>query len=321
MSLAASIVVLVIAGSADDSVAASVESAARAVLGEDGRVELIAVGSDPPDTESAERATAFDGVVELSWSADGSRARLHCYMARERRWVDRDISFGAPRGGSERDASERGRLLGFAAASMFVELVEPVTQPSPSSSPSVTAPSRGEPSPEKLPSFHGRAIELAGAAAVGIGGTASGLGATAGFRWQHAGPLWARLFVAGRTGTIPEAQATTRAAQLGAGLALSALDEASSAWVLGARVDAFAGFLEASHFSEDDVQPDARSRWLPGCDALLEAGVRLSQGTGIFAAAGAEIMFGRTDVYTHGNRVAVVAPLRAVGELGFRAGF
>ena len=66
---------------------------------------------------------------------------------------------------------------------------------------------------------------------------------------------------------------------------------------------------------------DRRHRWLMGADVVAEAGFKLSGSVGVFSGVGLEGVFGRTEVYTHGNRVAIVPPLRAVGELGFRASF
>lgn len=86
-------------------------------------------------------------------------------------------------------------------------------------------------------------------------------------------------------------------------------------------MDAYVSYFEASHFSEDDVEPDPRSRWLPGLGLLAEVGYRFAGKTGLFAAAGPELMAGKTEVYTHGKRVAVVPALRAAAEIGFRAGF
>jgi hypothetical protein len=128
------------------------------------------------------------------------------------------------------------------------------------------------------------------------------------------------LFVAGRSGNVPLAQASTRTAQLGAGMAVALLPP-THRFELGARLDAFASYFDASHLSEDDLSPDRRSRWLPGADLLAEGGVRISGGAGLMAAVGIEALLGKTEIYTHGSRVAVVPPFRAVAELGFRARF
>jgi hypothetical protein len=328
VTLAATLLVLSIAQRADDPAVLAFERAASRVLGDGGRVEVVSVAEDPPDAESEARARGLDGLVELSWSDDGRSARLHCYVVSEQRWIEREISFGTRLDDTARGAEERGRLLGFAAASTFAELpVAPRTPPAaplPSKSPPTksrdTLPTQSTtgPSPERR---QPRVLEFAGAVSSGVGGTAGGVGAMAAFRWQVAPSLWARLAVLGRTGTIAVAQATTRSLQVGGGAALPLLDRSDVPWMLGARLDVWASHFEASHLSEDDAAPDRRSRWLPGCDLMIEGGFLFTGSTGVFASAGAEAMFGKTDVYTHGNRVAVVPPLRAIAELGFRAGF
>jgi hypothetical protein len=126
--------------------------------------------------------------------------------------------------------------------------------------------------------------------------------------------------LAGRTGNIPEAQASTRTALMGGGVALAFLPD-TQRFELGARVDVFASYFDASHLSEDDVAPDRRSRWLAGGDLVAEGGIHVSGGAGVLLAAGVEGMLGKTEIYTHGSRVAVVPPFRAIAELGFRTRF
>jgi hypothetical protein len=87
------------------------------------------------------------------------------------------------------------------------------------------------------------------------------------------------------------------------------------------RADLFACYFEAVHLSEDDAEPDRQSRWLPGADLLVEAGFRLAPSAGLFLGAGLEAVAGRTDIYTHGQRVAIMPVLRMLGEAGFRARF
>jgi hypothetical protein len=142
----------------------------------------------------------------------------------------------------------------------------------------------------------------------------------AGARFAFRGPLSVRAFVAGRAGNMPEAQASTRTVQLGGGLALGFLP-AESWWELGLRSDGIVSYFDVSHLSEDDAEPDRRQRWLGGADLIAEGGFRLTSSAGLHLGAGIEVMFGETAVFTRGARVAVVPPLRAVAELGFRTGF
>jgi hypothetical protein len=330
--LGLTLIVLVIAEHVDGRATGAFERSARRALGSEANIEIQALSADPPDAESVSRAADADGVIELSWPGDGARARVHCYLTREARWVDREIDFGPGTASPERESSERGRLLGYAVATMFTEDKPVTSEPEPVSKPEPPTPL--EPDRDRRPSqlstgartarrravTHNKSVEVAGIASSGINGNAAGLGASAALRFSLLGPVWARLFVAARSGDIPLAQASTRTVLLGSGLTLAALPD-DARFELGARLDGFAYYFGASHLSEDDTAPDTRSRWLAGADALAEAGVHLGAGSSLFLGGGIEAVFGRTDIYTHGKRVAVVPPLRAVGEFGFRTRF
>jgi hypothetical protein len=323
--LAITLVVLVIAQQPGDPSTLAFERAVRGVLGQEANIQIQALPDNPPDEESIAKAGAADGVVELFWATDGTKASIHCYVSRERRWVDREISFGAGTASPEREAAERGRLLGFAVATMFVEDAQPEPELEPPTPVAIARPRREpvrKPSPERRPqaTAPGRRLEFAGIVSSGLGGTAAGLGASAGLRLSWLGPLWARLFLSGRSGNIPAAQTSTRTVLLGGGLAFAALPP-TDRFELWIRADAFASYFEASHLSEDDSAARVQSRWLPGSDLVLEGGVHLAGITGLFVGGGVEAMLGKTEIYTHGRRMAVVPPFRVVGEFGFRTGF
>jgi len=338
--LATTLIILVIGQQPSDPSTLAFERALHGVLGASAKIEVHALPEDPPDDASAAQAAGSDGLVELVWASDGRKARVHCYVVREGRWVDREISFGAATASPEREAAERGRLLGFAVGTMFAEeaaLEAPSTSDDPKPAPPVPS-TRSKaheaheahevPTRDVAPAARersaradsGRRLEFAGIASVGVRGEASGLGASAGLRLAWLGPIWARLFVAGRGGNVELAETTTGTALFGAGLALAALPPAER-FQLGLRIDAFGSYFGASHLSDDDVTPAHRSRWLPGGDLVAEAGVHLVGKTGLFLGGGVEAVAGRTDIYTHGNKVAVVPPFRAVGEFGFRTPF
>jgi hypothetical protein len=318
------------------------QQSVQRVLGANAHVQSELVTDDPPDAETLSRAPDADGVVELSFSSDGQKAHLHCYVPREGRWIDREISFGESRGSLRSEISERGRLLGFAVATMYAAEPEadaprPEPEPDPTQEPETKVaapPPAAMPTPSVVKANGATAVDRASPRArepsraaefgaiisSGLGGQAPGIGASAGFRLGLRGPLWGRVFIAGRSGNIPAAQANTRTALLGGGLALALLPRASS-FELGLRADAFASYFDASHLSEDDLEPDLRSRWQAGADLIAEAGYRFTVGAGVFLGAGIEGMLGKTEIYTHHNRVAVIPPFRAVAELGFRTYF
>jgi len=311
---------------------AAFQKAAQRVLGSETQLRTQFVISDPPDEVAVARAPDANGVVELSFSPEGEKARLHCYLAREKRWIEREISFGDSTGNAQSEIAERGRLLGFAVATMYAsdngeEAHEQDTPSSPAVAPSASeappaaeSPRRAQPQSATVSERRRFVAEFAGIASTGLEGTASGLGASAGFRVALRGPVWARLFIAGRSGNIPEAQASTRTGLMGGGFAFAFLPDAAT-FELGTRLDFFASYFDASHLSEDDVAADRRSRWQAGADIVAEGGWRITRDAGAFLGLGVEGVLGKTEVYTHHQLVALVPPLRATAELGFRTRF
>jgi len=307
--------------------------AAQRVLGRDARLYAMVVTSDPSDEAAVTNAPSADGVVELSFSSAGKSARVHCYLAREKRWIDREISFGDSPGSPQSEINERGRLLGFAVATMYANdpndspeeqeppSPPPVKAPTPEAAPRVGARLDTQPRSPALPERSARHVaEFAAVMSTGLEGTASGLGASAGFRLALTGPVWARLFIAARSGNVPEAQASTRTALMGGGVSFAFLPDSASL-ELGTRLDFFASYFDVSHLSEDDIAPDRRSRWQAGADIVAEGGWRVTRDAGAFLGAGVEATLGKTEIYTHHQRVAVVPPFRATAELGFRTRF
>lgn len=340
--LAAVLVVLVIGGGSAQPATTAFEAAARGVLGDAVTIRIVSLDEVASDDDVLSRARGVDGVVELIGSKDGTKTQLHCYISLERRWLDREILFGARDGNSTRDALERGRLLGYAVATVFADesqlsAVAPPAAPPPAAPPppellprvqrprALGAPSHAAPSETAIdelaaPSLKRRSLEFSGVASTGFGGTAGSLGAAAALRASLLGQLSARLFVSGRAGSVAPAQATTRDFLFGGGLAV-ALPLQGGRFEVGARCDVFVSYFQMAHLSEDDTVPDQRSRWLPGADLIVEGGFRFSGNAGTFVGVGPEATLGKTEIYTHGRRVAVVPVLRGVGEVGFRIGF
>jgi hypothetical protein len=107
---------------------------------------------------------------------------------------------------------------------------------------------------------------------------------------------------------------------MGGGVAFDFLPE-SSPFGLGTRLDVFASYFDVTHLSEDDIEPDRRSRWQLGGDGVVEGGWHITRGAGLFLGGGIEAVLGKTEIFTHHTPVAVVPPFRAVAELGFRTRF
>ena len=314
-------------------------TAALEVLGTGAELRVVTIPADLADQKVVEQAlgAGADGTIELSWTDDRSRAIVHCYVAAEKRWVDRSIAFG-----QDDDDSERGRMLGYAVGSMFLtdaphELAnEPASndssgraEPAEAAQPEDTRPLAVTATPEDSPAARTnddsgperdklRAFDFGGLVSHGLGGEANAIGVTAAFRFL-AGPVWARVGVGGRGGEIPAAQANIKELQGSAGAALRLFDNGRFTSAL--RGDLIGSWLEVGHLSPDDPDVARQHRWLFGSDAVVTGALRLSAGASLFAGGGLELMFGSTDIYTHGARVATIAPLRLIAEFGLGSEF
>lgn len=314
MSVGEVVVILIVSTAAADPAAVSMEAAARELLGNAAAIRVDHTSLDLTDEATLERAGEAEGVVELVWNDDRSSAFLHCYVTRDARWVDRRISFGASDG-----QDERGRLLGFAIASMFPRLAtaRQTTQP-PIDAVRAQASRRPAHDTERVTASRRAQLELSASATTGIRGPADAVGAAVGVRLPLVPALALRAAVGGRFGDIPIAQATTRAraGALGAAWVLSPPDTRIE---LGARSDFIASWLEVRRVPAAGEAPERRSRWMFGAAGLVEGGYCFSRWLGVHAGVGAEALFGETDLYADGHFQAKLPLLRLVGELGLRA--
>lgn len=332
------LIVFVLTSEASQPETRAFTAAALEVLGAAAQVRLVAVPEDLADQKVVEQAkgAGADGAIELSWTEDRTRALVHCYVAEEQRWVDRSIGFD-----EGDDDRERGRMLGYAVASMFLTASEQESADETAPPGSLeTKPSEIPPPEEPPPTFEAmpedsgatstaddsragannwRGFDFGGMLSYGLGGDATTVGVTAAFRFVAVGPVWARLGAAGRSGEIAEAQANTRTFQGSVGVAWSLFD--TGRFTSSLRGDLIGSWLEVGHLSSDDPEVARESRWLFGADSVATAGVRLSAGTSLFAGGGLEAMFGKTDIYTHGMKVATIPPLRLIVEFGLRSEF
>lgn len=325
------------------------EQAAHEVLGPTAELRVEEVPSPLSDGAALERAGLADGVVELSWNAARQTALLHCYIASEQRWVDRVIRFSP----ADREP-DRGRMLGFAVASMFVdapgfartregEQTLPAGQAStaPTSVAAVESAVASPPAPSSREAAASRAaladtsppepmagqsagrdtLEFAGVATAGLGGSSGGeVGALAALGVPLSEPLSLRIQFAGRTGEVAMAQANVRRVITGVGLAWNALPDAGRV-ALRFRVDALGSWFQLSHLSSDDVASVENHGWLFGGDAVATVGYRISALLTFSVGVGFEALSGQTHVFTHGIERATLPAFRALGELGFLTHF
>lgn len=280
-------------------------SSAQQALGPDTEVRVAIVRE--PSEPSAPRDAAR--VVRVSFGPDAEHVRLGCYLPRLRRWVERDLRFDP-----EDPEAERGRTLGFLVASMVVEqgaLPRPGPTPTPAPTPEPRPPATRDQSPEPSSTSVAAGVEAAGP------GTGSGFGAYAGLerralRWFGIGGA-----AHARFGSIQEAQASTRLLALGPELSLRAIP-IGRGW-LGLRANLTLSYLWVSHLSDDDVQPDNQTRWLPGAELAVHGGFPVAPAVAIFADAGATGLLGQTELEVRHRVVATWPWLSGLLRLGIQA--
>jgi len=318
------LIVLVSTTEARSTTSSAVQHAAQEVLGNRAQVTIESYTTPPDDVELTDKARGADLVAELSWQdAQHRHALVHCYVSRLQRFVNRELDFE-----DQDDLRERGRLIGFALASMAPEQ-EPAPEP--------TAPPQ-KPEPPARPKQHPnraspRAVEQSSSAplgavdatflgAVGLGGPADGLGAGIAGRWFFHRGLALRLATGVRHGDVSAARAVSELFFGGLGVAFQFSNpESQSSLALGGRTDLLVMSYSLRHRATEDDAPEHQSRIMGGADLLLEGTWYVWKHAGLFVNGGSELAFGHTDVLVKGKEVADIPPLRLVGEAGIRATF
>lgn len=322
MSDAIALVILLTAAEISAPTATALERAARDVLGSDSTIRLVNESAPLTDAAALERAGHADGVVELSWHDAERTADLHCYIARESRWLDRTITF-------DRDdaEAERGRLLGFAIASMLAEENRPSATnervvPLANAIPDTQRGAERVETPQAPRLPPARWLEVGGSATTGIEGSANALGVSLGLRLRLPSSFRLALGAGGLFGQVNDAQATYRAVTGNAGFVFQPIEaKAAGDFGFGVRLDGFAGWLEVSHLSEDDPAPDRQSRFVGGARGFLEGSIGVSESACGYAALGPVMSAGRTDLYTHGELAATIPVVWLMAEIGVRTAF
>jgi hypothetical protein len=272
--------------------------------------EISVQGSPAPPTDEAlvervhdRKATA---AVRLVWDdAARTRVAMHVYLARSDEIHDQSLTFQR-----SDPAEERGRALGFVIASYL--LPPPAARPAPVVA-AVRAPA---PEPARW------ALEGFGTAALSIQGEGGGLGGGFGVRFW-AGERWGvRAGLHLRTGSVVQAQASSlwAGAALGLFRVLAGGDGPRGVSLVG-RAEGLLVYDALTHLSADDPQPVRLGRFLPAAAAVLELEWRLAPAAALHVGAGVEEALGKTDVFVHDIRVALIGRSRIVAEAGFRTRF
>jgi len=348
MSATAVLVIVIAAGEARAPVTEALLATAAAALPAEITLRVAPV-ADPSgvDLVRIERELAAGAVVAVSWQTApaGARASLRLHVARTDHWTVRAIDFSPAD-----SASERGRTLGFAIASMWPEhvpgtargerpppaTVAPNAGSSPprerigSETPAGSAPSEppaalaGQEAAAPLPPPGPVAAGIGAVGSTGLGGTAAGVGGNVEILWRRFGSVWLRGGLALREGPLPELPGNDWLASLALGgewwpraLAMG------RRWHLGVRADllALGHVIHRTAATDPESTPaETQVRLLPGLDATVRSMLRLSPRLDLTFGVGIEVAAGRTDLRVGENRMtrATLAPARGIADLGLR---
>jgi len=329
MSAAVLVAVLVAAGEAQAPATVAIQAAAAEVLGA-GSV-VVRESATPSDSEvlRVEEQLQAAAVVALRWS-DTVSAYVHVriHVAREDRWIDREMAFLAAD-----TMPERGRTIGFAIASMLLSQTEAATPPvepksvAPGPGPTATADSVAMVTPKYAPDEPreqvppSRAVDLSVVGSRGLGGPASGVGGAARIEFLIARTFWLRAGAAIRTGSVPRLNGNDIVASAALGVAWRPYPTTrTSPFGGGIRLDAGILFHDLSHRAIDGTAAH-QNRLMPGATLAVEGTWRLTGSLDAVFALGSEMAFGATEVLVAGHPVATIPMLRGLAELGARICF
>jgi hypothetical protein len=302
--------------------------AVREALGADAQVIIREAPRVPSDDDAIALARELQAsaVIELLWKdPEHRRATLHFHAEpAASRWTDREVGFDA----TDADA-ERGRMIGFALASMLPERASAMPAPAPASPPPTTPPLPSQRDPdererearsERPTEPPGEPLRWLGAvdlAAVGsLGGDATGLGGALSARWDFAPALSVRLAGGVRAGEVGAADASSTIWSGALGLVWRALPTTTTRSLgLALRADGLALQYRLSRASSH------ATLWLPGADLALEGSWMFARPLALFAAVGGEVAFGAPEVFLFSNQVTTISPVRGLGEAGIRVHF
>jgi len=335
------ILVFLDAGDAGTQLPETLARAAEQALGPSAQVAIRLLEGPRPEREltDAGKAASATAVARLTWvDARRSRANLEVHILANDRRLTETLTFEATD-----PLPERGRAIGLVLAALLApERGRPGDEARASSPPERSAPAEPPAATAANPPATAAAVAAASSApsatsstggpswfldaaaegGIAVGGAGSGWGGALGLGRRLTDRLDWRVGARARFGEVAQADASILSAGLAAGLGFTVRRAAERERLeLDLRLDALLLYETLSHFSSDDTDEVRRGRLLPG--ASLTAGARylLGPGAAVFIGAGPEVVFGRTDVVVHLQKVAEVAPLRLSIQGGLRMTF
>lgn len=327
MTLSLVLTILVSTSELQAPATSALQRAAQEVLGSDSEVRVRGYAAPPDDAELSEEGQRADAVAEVIWvDQSHQRALVHLYLQGSHRFVNRELAF------DERDEQrERGRMLGFAIASMLPG-AEKSEQPEviPESPYHIEIEDR-PPAPDRprqpithpMSSIHTvGAVDGTGLSTIAAGIRGIGLGVGIAGRWYFRRSLSLRLATGIRYGDSEVAQAHSSHFFAGLGLAFQFTSpDSNSRFVFGGRADALLSVTTLRRSRVAGEFPESQTRVQPATDLLVEGAWYFLDSTALLAAAGGELRIGHADVVVGGREITDINPLRGVAEFGIRARF
>ena len=288
-----------------------------------GPAASVSIRSLPPDATTAMlldagRAAHATAVARVAWVDERhAEARLEIVGADGGPARRSTITFDA-----SDPVAERGRAIGLILAALLApekQAQREREQSARAAAPPIAAVAAAPPPPPAPRRF---ALDAAAEGGLAVDGDGSGVGGAIGLRWQPKERVAIRLGIQARFGQLAVAQAAAMDLAGAAGLVLFLAPPTDGRrYALAVRADALLIYESLSHLSSDDPEPVRDAHLLPGAQALVEGQVALSPTVGLLVGVGAELAFGRTDVFVHQTKVAELSPFRLVVVAGLVARF
>ena len=172
----------------------------------------------------------------------------------------------------------------------------------------------------ETPVHHPTSISLRAVAALGVDDPATAFGGAFDFRRDLFSALALRVGVGARFGVGSQSDIATRFFEGQLGIAWRAWASANGRGSLGARLDALLTIAQFTYASPSSGDVN-KEKTLPGGDAVFEAGYFFTPTMALVAGGGAEVLFGKTDVFVGPARRTSLAPVHPVFDLGISIGF
>ncbi len=352
------VVVLIVAGHAQDATKQALVRAVDDAIGPSVVVEVRETPTEPDNDEAVglEHSAHAIALAELELEDVAThRMRLRVHLAESGRWIERQVIFGA----ADADA-ERGRALGYAVATMVPYRATeafslagpraptpspppppppppPAAQPplpppptratAPSSDPSVPLATSAEVKESNRSLIEGARVFSVDVVAVGAAGftgdSVDEIGGGVAAQWFLYPHIALRLGLTMRGGSVEAANGTTLSIAGSAGLAWHPWRTGrGKPFGLGVRVDWLVLDESLKHYPtgpQDSQDSDARP--VTAVDALVDAYIRVAGGVAWVVGLGIENDFGQTRVEFSGMQVATIPALHGIAESGIRLEF